>query len=185
MSSAKGHINTMYLDVFFWCFFFGLYHGKSPSNHYLGEYVSLFPSILSKFKPGIFAISTGDCRQLKHPVGLRRSYGFSRRSLFDVNIEVSIHRRHPIGFVLDRRWGDFLPKNSGQISSRPNVRRFSTPSMAVIGSGNPPPNAPNFSGLGIIKMVENCVPPILPFTKETTRSGPKIVSKSLLKDSSW
>ena len=29
---------------------FTLYHGKSPSNHHLGEYLLLFPSILSKSK---------------------------------------------------------------------------------------------------------------------------------------
>ena len=40
---------TILLDLFK-LIFVTFYHGKMPSNHYLGEYVLLYPSILSESK---------------------------------------------------------------------------------------------------------------------------------------
>ena len=58
--SAWFGLNPHFLDIWmvlyriiefvFWVIFHGLYHCKSPSNHHWGEYVVLFPSILSKSK---------------------------------------------------------------------------------------------------------------------------------------
>ena len=38
--SQKNITHLDYLDVFWWWFLYGLYHGKSPSNHHLAEYTS-------------------------------------------------------------------------------------------------------------------------------------------------
>ena len=109
---------------------YGLYHGKIPSNHHLGEYVwNFFPSILSKSKwklvddwkmkcsflgprpmfTGLFAVSFREENHWQESPQLQRVYGFSL-ALFDPPLCAgSKYIVNQVGFRLDGPYVGTVP----------------------------------------------------------------------------